>query len=97
MTQTLTFDEKNWPANWTYSNMDKEEVDMKNHKYVLTPSFVNGTSENGTLRYAFNVEVRFYTAFYSGSVRILNQVVQKGTHRFQNLLLLTINCGRSGG
>ena len=63
VTQTLTFDEKNWPANWTYSNMDKEEVDMKNHKYVLTPSFVNGTSENGTLRYAFNVEVRFYVVF----------------------------------
>ena len=66
MTQTLTFDEEKWPANWTYSNMDKEEVDMKNHKYVLTPSFVNGTSENGTLRYAFNVEVRFYTAFMQG-------------------------------
>ena len=66
VTQTLTFDEQNWPANWTYSNMDKEEVDMKNHKYVLTPSFVNGTSENGTLRYAFYVEVRFYTAFIQG-------------------------------
>ena len=59
VTQTLTFDEENWPANWTYLNMDREEVDTTNHKYVLTPSFVNGTSENGTLRYAFNVEVRF--------------------------------------
>ena len=59
VTQTLTFDEENWPANWTYLNMDKEEVDKDNHIYVLTPSFVNGTSENGTLHYAFNVEVRF--------------------------------------
>merc|ERR1711971_1372910 len=46
-TQALTFDEQSWPANWTKSNMDVEEIDMDSHRYVMIPSFINGTSYNG--------------------------------------------------
>ena len=58
-TQALTFDEQSWPANWTKSNMDVEEIDMDSHRYVMIPSFINGTSSNGTLRNEFQVEVSF--------------------------------------
>ena len=60
MTQALTFDEDSWPTNWTKSNMDEQEVDTNLHKYVLIPSFVNGSSLNGSLRNEFKVEVRFF-------------------------------------
>merc|ERR1711971_279782 len=55
-TQALTFDEQSWPANWTKSNMDVEEIDMDSHRYVMIPSYINGTSYNGTLRNEFQVE-----------------------------------------
>ena len=41
------------------SNMDVEEIDMDSHRYVMIPSFINGTSYNGTLRNEFQVEVSF--------------------------------------
>ena len=41
------------------SNMDVEEIDMDSHRYVMIPSFINGTSSNGTLRNEFQVEVSF--------------------------------------
>ena len=46
---------------WTRyrSNMDVEEIDMDSHRYVMIPSFINGTSYNGTLRNEFQVEVSF--------------------------------------
>ena len=43
--------------------MDVEEIDMDSHRYVMIPSFINGTSYNGTLRNEFQVEVSFESLF----------------------------------
>ena len=64
ISKVLNFDTGTVPQNWTIVDMDLKEIDQSLHKYVILPSYFNGT-KYGLLQYEFNVEVFFFAKLYA--------------------------------